>query len=141
MERSFHGLIELTEEHCRELLEEHRPPVGRIAFVEDRDPHWPTILPINYSHAGDSIYFRTFEGSKLFAALRRQRLAFEIDGLDEDLGYGWSVVVIGTPEVVTGDAPDDVGVLRSWASDKPEHLVRLAITQITGREVMGPDSG
>ena len=95
MERSFLGLIELSEEHCRELLDQHRPTVGRVAFADDHNPDWPMVLPVNYVWVGGDIYFNTFEGSKLFAALRSQRVAFEIDEVDDDLRCGWSVVVVG----------------------------------------------
>jgi nitroimidazol reductase NimA-like FMN-containing flavoprotein (pyridoxamine 5'-phosphate oxidase superfamily) len=138
MERSFLGLIELSEEQCRELLDRHRRSVGRVAFADDRNPDWPTILPVNYVWAGGDIYFRTFEGSKLFAALRRQRVAFEVDEVDDDLRCGWSVVVVGPLDIVRGDYPSAVRSLQSWAGDKPEHVVRLQAQQITGREVIGP---
>lgn len=137
MERSFLGLIELSEEHCRELLDQHRPTVGRVAFADDHNPDWPMVLPVNYVWIDGDIYFNTFEGSKLFAALRHQRVAFEIDEVDDDLRCGWSVVVVGPLDIVRGDVPSAVRTLRSWASGKPDHVVRLHAQQITGREVMG----
>jgi nitroimidazol reductase NimA-like FMN-containing flavoprotein (pyridoxamine 5'-phosphate oxidase superfamily) len=112
-----------------------------LAFAEDRNPDWPMILPINYSYVDGNIFFRTFEGSKLFAALRRQRVAFEVDEIDEEVRHGWSVVVVGPLDTVRGDYPAAVRALQSWASDKPEHVVRLTVQQITGREVMGPEAG
>jgi hypothetical protein len=74
----------------------------------------------------------------LFAALRRQRVAFEVDEVDDDLRCGWSVVVVGPLDIVRGDYPSAVRSLQSWAGDKPEHVVRLQAQQITGREVIGP---
>jgi nitroimidazol reductase NimA-like FMN-containing flavoprotein (pyridoxamine 5'-phosphate oxidase superfamily) len=132
------GLIELTDEQCRHLLQQHRSTVGRVAFADDRNPDWPTILPINYAWAGGDIYFRTFEGSKLFAALRRQRVAFEVDEIDDDLRHGWSVVVVGPLDIVRSGYPTAVRSLQSWAADKPEHIIRLQVQQITGRRVIGP---
>lgn len=138
MERSFPSLIELSEEQCRHLLDQHRPTVGRVAFADDRNPDWPTILPVNYVWADGDIYFRTFEGSKLFAALRRQRVAFEVDEVDDDLHSGWSVVVVGPLDLVRSGYPGAVRSLRPWAADKPDHVVRIQARQITGREVVGP---
>lgn len=137
MEQSFHGPMDVPEEQCRKLLEQHRPQVGRLAFADDYNPDWPTILPVNYVCVDGDIYIRTFEGSKLFAALRRQRVAFEIDDVDVDVRSGWSVVVIGPLDIVRGDYPSAVHSLRPWASTTPEYVIRLRPQQITGREVIG----
>lgn len=136
MEARFVGLIELTDEQCRQLLDQHRPTVGRVAFADDRNPDWPTILPVNYVWAGGDVYFRTFEGSKLFAALRRQRVAFEVDEIDDDLQCGWSVVAVGPLDIMRSGYPTAVDSLQSWAND-PEHVLRLHVQQITGRRVIG----
>ncbi len=140
MGRSHHRIIELDDDGCRRRLEAHRPRLGRVAFAEDGDPDWPVVLPVNYHYDGTAVYFRTFEGSKLFAALRRQRVAFEIDAIDGDWRLGWSVMVIGTLDVVRDpeivDAVADT--LESWATDETDSLVRLSIAQLSGREVIGP---
>jgi len=76
---------------------------------------------------------RTFEGSKLYAALRRQRVAFEIDDVDADLRQGWSVVTLGTLDIVT-DRTDHHAVdehLTSWAAGGTEPPIRLDIEQLT----------
>lgn len=140
MGRSYVGLIELSAAECRELLEAHRPRVGRVAFAESNNPDWPTILPVNYVYVDGDIYFRTFRGSKLFAALSSQQVAFEVDGVEEDGRRGWSVVLLGPLDVVVDDPPDAVRSLHSWASDAPEHVVRLQVQQTTGRKVMGPQT-
>lgn len=140
MARSHHRIVELDEQRCRELLTDHGPHVGRVAFAEDGDPDWPTVLPVNYTYHDGDIFFRTFVGSKLFAALRRQRVAFEVDEIDDVLRTGWSVVALGSLDVVQDPAAaaaiDDT--LESWAADHEEQLVRIAIEQLSGREVIGP---
>jgi nitroimidazol reductase NimA-like FMN-containing flavoprotein (pyridoxamine 5'-phosphate oxidase superfamily) len=136
-------MFELTEQQCRESLAKHAPRLGRVAFAEDGDPNWPSILPVNYAYYDGRVFIRTFEGSKLYAALRRQRIAFEIDMVDEDWKQGWSVVALGTLELVTDpEQRTAVGdVLNSWAADDTNHLVRLDIEQMTGREILaGPSS-
>lgn len=140
MTRQKHRIAELDESQCRELLETHSTRLGRVAFVEDGDPDWPTVLPVNYTVVEGAVFFRTFEGSKLYAALRRQRVAFEVDAVDERWQDGWSVLAIGSLAVVrdprvAAAADED---LASWAAGEDEQLVRLEIDQLTGRRVMGP---
>ena len=142
MMREMHRIIELDEARCRQLLATHPNRLGRVAFVEDGDPDWPTVLPINYAFVDGTVFFRTFEGSKLYAALRRQRVAFEVDTVDADWKQGWSVVALGSLELVT-DAEQRAAVgdvLTSWAADDTKHLVRLDIEQMTGREILGRSS-
>lgn len=140
MSRSHHRIIDIAEHRCRELLATHTSRLGRVAFAEDGDPDWPTVLPVNYAYHDGAIYFRTIEGSKLFAALRRQRVAFEIDAINDSWGEGWSVVALGSLDVVVD--PDDEaavdGMLDSWVADDTETLVRIAIEELSGREVIGP---
>jgi len=140
MTRQKHRITELDESQCRELLKTHATRLGRVAFVEDGDPDWPTVLPVNYAVVDGAVFFRTFEGSKLYAALRRQRVAFEVDAVDEQWQHGWSVLAIGSLDVVrdpqvAAAADED---LASWAAGEDEQLVRLEIDQLTGRRVIGP---
>lgn len=140
MTRSRTRIIELSHARCRELLQTHRPRLGRVAFAEDGNADWPSVLPVNYAYHNGAVFFRTFEGSKLYAALRRQRVAFEIDDVDGDRHQGWSVVALG-PLALARDSTEHAAVdetLHSWAADSAEQLVRLDIQQLTGREVIGP---
>lgn len=97
------------------------------------------MLPVNYAYHDDAVYFRTFEGSKLFAALREQRVAFEIDAVDAEWRDGWSVVALGRLAAVDRQAERDAvdDELESWAADSDEALVRLDVEALTGREVIG----
>lgn len=137
--RQQHRIIELDRALCWELLTTHGIRLGRIAFVEGGDPDWPTVLPVNYALVADAVVLRTFEGSKLYAALRHQRVAFEVDAVDATWQEGWSVVAVGRLQVVRD--PDVAAaadsVLRSWAAGADEQLVRLEVDQLTGRRVIG----
>lgn len=138
--RQQHRIIELDHAACWELLAAHGTRLGRVAFVEGGDVDWPTVLPVNYAVVGDAVVFRTFEGSKLYAALRHQRVAFEVDAVDATWHDGWSVVAVGRLQVVRdpGVASAADNDLRSWAAGSDEQLVRLEIDQLTGRRVIGP---
>lgn len=138
--RSQHRIIELDADASRDLLARHRTRVGRVAFAEDGDPDWPTVLPVNYAYQNGQVYFRTFEGSKLYAALRHLRVAFEVDHVDQSWQEGWSVMVRGTLVLVQDAATRDAieGALTSWATGGDEQLVALSTEEITGRRVIGP---
>ena len=64
---------------------------GRIAVLDDGRP---LIFPVNYALDGDTVVFRSDIGTKFSAAVLG-RVAFEIDGVDEDAQTGWSVIVQG----------------------------------------------
>jgi nitroimidazol reductase NimA-like FMN-containing flavoprotein (pyridoxamine 5'-phosphate oxidase superfamily) len=83
------SLEHLARSECLELLATAH--VGRVGFVVDGAPQ---ILPVNYAIDGDSILFRTSEGSVL-NQVSLAKVAFEVDCIDDDAQAGWSVVVHG----------------------------------------------
>lgn len=70
--------------------------VGRLAVVEDGTPE---IFPVNFCLDGESVVFRSAEGSKLNQLVHHDQVAFEADGWGED--GGWSVLVKGTASIIT----------------------------------------
>src|SRR5580693_4003599 len=98
----------LEAEECWALLEARH--LGRLAFV---DQDGPIVLPINYAVVDGVVIFRTDAGGKLDAAVRGDRLAFEIDGFDALEQTGWSVVVRGAAELVTDAA--ELGLLQGMS--------------------------
>lgn len=91
MPQSHTRIITLSDDQCRDLLKTHKTRLGRVAFAEGGQAAWPSILPVNYTYWDGSIFFRTLEGSKLYTALRRQRVAFEIDEIQDEWQQGWSL--------------------------------------------------
>jgi len=87
----------LSPDECFLLLESH--DLGRIAFSIEGQPE---VFPINYAMEGQIVVFRTAPGTKL-DHVPEVRLAFEVDDWDPKLGIGWSVVVKGLAEEVTGN--------------------------------------
>src|SRR3954466_510058 len=75
--------------------------VGRLAVVSGGQPH---VIPVNYVVDGDTIVFRSADGTKLRAALEGS-VAFEVDHFDRPGRGGWSVVVHGRGEEITAAAP------------------------------------
>ena len=87
----------LSSDECFLLLRSRE--LGRIAFSIEGQPE---VFPINYAMEGEIVVFRTASGTKL-DHVPKARLAFEVDDWDPKLGIGWSVVVKGLAEEVTGN--------------------------------------
>lgn len=128
---------ELAKSECFELLaQEH---LGRVAIVDDRGP---VVFPVNFVLDRHMVVFRTDAGTKLDAACRGSRVAFEIDGTDAATHTGWSVVVRGEAVQVTD--PAEVARLRKlpldpWAPGAKTHYVRVLPAVLTGRRILAPD--
>ena len=129
------ALLVISPDECRALLATHRPRLGRLAFV---DAGWPVVLPMNFVVSGDAIYFRSAPGSKLTAAVRAERVAFELDHVDEVWEEGWSILAFGRLQLVTDD--DELRELRQlplrpWAAGDRPHYLRLDIESLSGRRI------
>lgn len=134
------GLEIIDPEECLHLLD--RAVIGRIAFVDSGDP---VILPIRLGRWGRFVVFTTARGSKLDAAIMNRPVAVEIDGWDEVAQTGWSVLVKGTAEIVDDgreiDSLDRLSV-KAWVRpDVPKAWVRVLPNEITGRRIVGSDTG
>lgn len=129
-------LEELSPDECRRLLEGQH--FGRLAFL-DQARAMPMIIPINYIFDQGSVVLRSAEGSKLEAARRDvPAAAFEIDGVNENLRLGWSVVVRGYMQPVT-DLQELAELqqtpLVTWAPGERPHYIRLHPKTLTGRRI------
>lgn len=131
------GLEVLDREECLRLLAAE--PVGRVAVVVNGRP---MIFPVNYALDGESIIFRSDAGSKVAGATRGFPMSFEIDGIDEILHTGWSVVVNGVGHEVV-DRTELARLrgleLRPWAAGPKPHWIRIQPKTMTGRRVARED--
>jgi nitroimidazol reductase NimA-like FMN-containing flavoprotein (pyridoxamine 5'-phosphate oxidase superfamily) len=130
------GWQELTKTECFDLLA--RQWLGRIAVM---DHHGPVVVPVNYILDRHMVVFRTDEGTKLDAACRGSRVAFEIDEIDAATRTGWSVLVRGEAVQVTD--PAELGRLRElplepWAPGAKARYVRILPAVVTGRRISVP---
>lgn len=126
------GLEVLTEQQCRELLATR--DLGRIAFTIDEQPE---VFPINYATDGSVVVFRTATGTKLEHSVL-QRVAFEVDDWNPTSGVGWSVVVKGVAQVITGALDPFAEALRNrpvvpLAPGAREYWIAVYPSEITGR--------
>lgn len=135
---STRRIEELDVDACLQLLEAHT--LGRVAFVEGSGE--PVILPVNYLLDRGVVVIRTAEGGKVAAAVRKARIAFEVDDFDADLGTGWSVLVKGVADELW--ERDDMELaqalpLEPLAPGDKEHFLTILSTGITGRRISAPD--
>ena len=127
----------LDREECLALLAASQ--VGRLGFVVAEQPR---IEPVNYRLVGDDLVVSSRPGAKLDAALHQQRVALEIDALEEWAQAGWSVLALGTASVVSDPAERTAlagGGPHPWAPAPGLMLIRVAVDALTGRRVrIGP---
>lgn len=125
----------LDREQSLELL--RSVGVGRAAWA-DQDGR-VVVVPVGFTVLEDAVLFRTAEGDKLAAVRRGTHFAFEADEVEPALRTGWSVLVHGTPEIVSDSAEHErLGRLlpSPWDRSAPKpYLVLLRIDEVSGRRL------
>lgn len=128
------GFDELSSDDCWALLGGRA--VGRIGFT---GTHGPQILPVNHAVDDASIVFRTAAYDSIARDVRGNRVAFEVDELDDGMCTGWSVLAVGYAEMV--DDPDELVKLwaghgaEPWAPGTRTLYLRITPERVTGRRV------
>lgn len=126
-------LVRLPEQECLQLLEESS--IGRLAYLSR--PGTPDVVPVNYVWYDGSVWIRTAPGPKLQAAERRERVAFEVDRIDEVAQTGSSVVVVGRLQVAgPGQLPPGIGP-EPWSHGTRRHVIKIVPRRVEGRRVLG----
>lgn len=96
------------------------------------------IFPVNYIVDGDSVVFRTAEGSKLTELTINDDVLFEVDEYSDT--DAWSVVIRGHAQrLTTADevrAADELG-LRPWIPTVKYNYVRVRAASVSGRDFRG----
>ncbi len=136
MAESTNPVTVLDESRCWDLLASQA--VGRLATAVQG---LPEIFPLNFVVDGESVVFRTAEGSKLVELVINEKVAFEADGWNDQ--GGWSVIIKGSAEVIpSGEEHDRAEALplRPWIPTIKTNFVRVTPTEISGRRFeFGPD--
>ncbi|MHC2998223.1 pyridoxamine 5'-phosphate oxidase family protein [Microbacterium sp. HJ5] len=122
-------VVALTEDQCWERLrtQELGRLVTHVADVLD-------IFPVNYVVDGETLLFRTAQGSKLFELTVNDEVLFEVD--DHTDADAWSVIVRGRAHPL--DTSDEVqradGLgLKPWIPTLKYTYVRVEATSLSGR--------
>jgi len=92
------------------------------------------ILPVNFVLDEETIVFSTGEGDKLNAVREHRVLTFEVDAVEPAFHAGWSVLVIGTAEMIT--SPAQIHRIKQlhlapWAPLRDRVFIRLSSDEIT----------
>lgn len=133
-------ITDISEAECEQLLAESS--LGRLGVVVDGRPE---IFPVNHVFDPEShcVAFPTNAKTKLHAALNWPFVAFEIDAMDPSDPSGWSVLVVGHAEEITGE--DEIARLSVqrravWRAGDRLHWIRIVAAKVSGRRILGPDS-
>ncbi|MEU9045725.1 MULTISPECIES: DUF1918 domain-containing protein [unclassified Kitasatospora] len=114
--------------------------IGRIALSTGSGP---VVMPVNYRIHDGTVVYRTSTGSTP-ASAAGNRVAFEVDYIDEALRGGWSVLVSGMTMRV--DDPEDVEQLTRqgdpdpWAGGERHPWISIAPSAVTGRTISLPSA-
>ena len=110
---------------------------GRVGLLVDGKTE---VLPVNYAIDGESILFRTGEGTVLTQASLTV-VAFETDYVDPRDHSGWSVMIQGFAQDI-GDAIDATSErlkrlsLVTWAPGTRANWIHIKPDKVTGRRLV-----
>jgi len=126
-------ISKLTPAECHRLIAPGG--VGRIAFGTLSGP---VVLPVNFAVLADTIVIRTAEGT-IIDGHADEKVALEVDHIDEALRQGWSVLVRGQAHRVMHPAElrrlQEDAVVWPWPGGEHEVYVRIVPSEITGRRI------
>jgi hypothetical protein len=96
------------------------------------------ILPVTYVLDGETIVYRTAEGSTLVPFGSAEDMAFEIDGFDAERQLGWSVVILGRATIMRDRLEIErlAGRLEPWAPGDRGVFVAMRCDEVSGRQVV-----
>ena len=119
----------LNETECWDLLD--ATPTGRLVVVVGDDVD---VYPVNHVVSDRAVYLRTAPRSKLLRLIVDQMVAYEVDGLVDELAFG--VVLKGhaeqlelQPEIEAADLLP----VRPWIPTLTYRWVRILPSSISGR--------
>ncbi|MFL4474425.1 pyridoxamine 5'-phosphate oxidase family protein [Paeniglutamicibacter sp. MACA_103] len=121
----------LESNQCLELL--RAVSLGHLAVSRG---DMPQIFPINFTVDHGTVVFRTGPGTKLDTLRAQPHVAFQADGVNQETGVAWSVMVQGKAELFGGieETLDSFNLmLFPWESGPKDQFVRVVPTSMTGR--------
>ena len=126
-------LVEMPRPDCLRHL--HASRVGRVAYNSEEGP---VVVPVNARVHGNEVFLRTRPDSQLGRALRGGTASYQVDGFDDHLQTGWSVLLQGEASWVEGaDLPAYVSERPvPWAGGDRSVYVRIRATNVTGRTLL-----
>src|SRR5258708_5505455 len=106
--------------------------LGRLVFTHQA---LPAIRPVNHLVECESIIVGATAGAAIISAANRHGVvvAYEADSIDSENHIGWSVSVIGTARLLTGDAAAARyrSLLRPWISGAVGDVITISAALAT----------
>ena len=127
-------VVELDRGECLELLSAKK--VGRLGFLSENGPQ---ILPMNYVRVEDAVVLRTVAFGVAARDALDQRVAFEVDEVDDFLEAGWSVLIVGPARLLTDEQREQLlhgPALEPWAEGPRTVWLSVACQQVSGRRLI-----
>lgn len=112
--------------------------IGRIALSVGA---LPAVLPVYYVVDDTAVVFRTRAGSVLDRHCRNTVVAFEVDSHDAPRREGWSVMLVGTANVLGGMSEGLerlVSDLDAIGAPEGDVVIRIEAGSLTGRALAPP---
>lgn len=132
----LHDVHRLGEAGCWSYL--HSQRLGRVFIMVGGRPH---IFPVNFGVHERTIVFRTAAGAKLDFGPGSMS-CFEVDGYDQHLSEGWSVMAFGRLAEIT-DREDELSrslrrlPIEPVAPGLRSHWIALHVDEVSGRYFSG----
>jgi nitroimidazol reductase NimA-like FMN-containing flavoprotein (pyridoxamine 5'-phosphate oxidase superfamily) len=125
----------LPHNECIVGLQSQR--IGRLALSIDA---LPAVLPVYFVLEASAVVFRTRSGSVLDRHCRNTVVAFEVDSHDAARREGWSVMLVGTANVLGASAElaslsADLDRIGAPAGDV---VIKIEPGSLTGRALSPP---
>lgn len=127
-------VVELDRAESLELLTGKK--VGRIGFLAEDGP---VVLPMNYVLSDDHIIVRTAAFGIVARSAIDQKVAFEVDDVDDFLEAGWSVLVTGAGTLLSDQQLQQLKSGASsdpWAEGPRTLFFSIACEQVSGRRLL-----
>ena len=127
-------ILELDRAEALDLLTAKK--VGRIGFLAEDGP---VVLPMNYILSDDHIIVRTVAFGVVARSAADQRVAFEVDDVDDFLEVGWSVLVRGAGTLLSDDQLERLksgAAPEPWAEGPRTLFFSIACDQVSGRRLL-----
>lgn len=127
-------VVELDREESLELLGAKR--VGRLGFLSEDGPQ---ILPMNFVLVDDAIVLRTVAYGRAAHDALDQRVALQVDEVDDFLQAGWSVLVVGPAQLLSDEQLERLSLgpaPEPWAEGPRSLFLRVACDRVSGRRLL-----
>jgi nitroimidazol reductase NimA-like FMN-containing flavoprotein (pyridoxamine 5'-phosphate oxidase superfamily) len=124
---------ELTKPQSLELMKTVQ--VGRLVFVHNA---LPAVRPVNHLVENDTIIIRVTMGAAITkdvaVGYRGMTVAYEADAIDTARQLGWSVIAVGTAQLITDrlEAERYRSLIEPWVAGPADEVISISADMVRG---------